>query len=518
MKPFIVIAYALVGFFLGWGIVAVSWSDEKKECITNSLGMKFNRVPKGSFWMGGGKGKPGDRQVEISYDFFMGVYEVTQGQWQLIMGNNPSYFSRGNNQIESDGISDSDLKDFPVDNISWQEANQFMQELNALEEKRGWFYRLPTEAEWEYACRGGANSKEECSFDFYFSQPTLQLTPRKANFRDGGNPEQWLKRTTKVGSYKPNRLGLYDMHGNVAEWCDDSFSPKSFRMVVRGGGFRDLEDRCRVGRRYGLDFGYKWGGCRVALIPDRGWGGRSKKDAPQIYLSFLAKNKADLCGDFTNKDLEKLIAQNPALGWLRVGFPGMDANSLKELAKLKELSYLQVENPFWGKEKGKFLTGGWKDLWRLRSLKIKDLEISNEAMKEIGTLEKLYKLELINCGITNSGIKYISQLEKIQILALTGAQINWEGLNWLAELKNLAVLRLDQTGITNEDLKHLPERLRYLDLRSTKVDDQGLKFLTEGKSLKKIIVSPGQMTKEGIQAAKKTNPKLEVFRFPPLEK
>src|SRR5208283_843249 len=114
-----------------------------------------------------------------------------------------------------------DLKQFPVELVSCDDAQKFIKKLNEQEKGKGWLYRLPTEAEWEYACRGGATTEEECSFDFYFDKPSNDLSSKEANI------ENKVGRTTKVGSYVPNKLGLYDMHGNVWQWCEDRFDPKA---------------------------------------------------------------------------------------------------------------------------------------------------------------------------------------------------------------------------------------------------------------------------------------------------
>src|SRR5262249_23202526 len=163
--------------------------------------------------LGGGNDKPGDQEIEVLHDFFLGKYEVTQEEWQKVMGKNPSHFSReGPGKNEAARFTDAELKRLPVESVSWDDAQDFVKRLNTTLNETGWEYRLPKEAEWEYACRGGPmKDKSESAFDFYLEKPLKQLLMNQANFGNGmGGP-------VKVGSYKPNRLGLHDMHGNVWE-------------------------------------------------------------------------------------------------------------------------------------------------------------------------------------------------------------------------------------------------------------------------------------------------------------
>ncbi len=212
------------------------------EKFTNSLGMSFVLVPKGTFWMSE-KGENAKNLVQIPQDFYMGAYLVTQTEWQTIMGANPSYFSRrGPGKNEVTHISNEDLQRFPVENVSWTDCREFLRRLNARELDLYWQYRLPTEEEWEYACRAGASSKEECSFDYYLNSPTIELLPQQANF----NKDWW--HPTKVGSYEPNSLGLYDMHGNVWEWCQESNG--SLSRKIRGGSWIFQAERCKAASRY----------------------------------------------------------------------------------------------------------------------------------------------------------------------------------------------------------------------------------------------------------------------------
>jgi serine/threonine protein kinase/formylglycine-generating enzyme required for sulfatase activity len=207
----------------------------------NSVLMPFVRLPKGTFYMGW-DGKKKGVKTEIKEDFEIAAHLVTQGQWVAVMGHNPSGFARfGTSWTWVKDISDEELKIFPVESVSWDDAQRFITKLNEKESGRGYLYRLPTEAEWEYACRGGATSEDGCSFNFYFDKPTNDLSSERANIMDylpTGLPKG-LFRTTRVGAYPTNKLGLCDMHGNVFEWCANLYllgeDKPPVRRVFRGG-------------------------------------------------------------------------------------------------------------------------------------------------------------------------------------------------------------------------------------------------------------------------------------------
>lgn len=166
-------------------------------------------------------------EVTISRGFWMGKYEVTQAEYSAVMGNNPSYFTNGATALGSGGGITNQLN-HPVEQVSWFDATNYCVRLTERERlagrlPQGHVYRLPTEAEWEYACRAGTTTA------FHYG-PALRSG--MANFdasveydSSGGSVENpngiWLGQTTPVGSYAPNAWGLYDMHGNVWEWCQD---------------------------------------------------------------------------------------------------------------------------------------------------------------------------------------------------------------------------------------------------------------------------------------------------------
>jgi formylglycine-generating enzyme required for sulfatase activity/tRNA A-37 threonylcarbamoyl transferase component Bud32 len=243
----------------------------------SSVLMTFVRLPKGTFYMGWYGTKGSAKKTPILEDFEIAVHDVTQGQWEAVMGrgNNPSWFSRkGNGRHLVVDISDEELKLFPVENVSWDDAQAFIKKLNEKERRHGYVYRLPTDAEWEYACRNGATSLEECSFHFYLDKPTNDLSSSQANF-DGNYPEgkgekgPLLHRPTRVGAYHPNKLGLCDMHGNVWQWCADLDNPKGSHRVIRGGSWFEFGQFCQAWFRRtiapsdrGINLGF-----RLARVP-----------------------------------------------------------------------------------------------------------------------------------------------------------------------------------------------------------------------------------------------------------
>ncbi len=185
-------------------------------------------------------------EVHITKGFYFGVYEVTQDEYTQIMAQNPSKFNAsGANKLDVQGLN---VSRFPVEAVSWDEAKQFCRKLSEKEVKN---YRLPTEAEWEYACRAGSGTA-------YHHGDTIS--------EQAANVDYKLKRTAKVGLYAKNAWGLYDMHGNVSEWCEDWYEKDYYSKssasdpagpshgvsrVFRGGGWYDYPSHCRSASRKG---------------------------------------------------------------------------------------------------------------------------------------------------------------------------------------------------------------------------------------------------------------------------
>lgn len=205
-----------------------------RPCVptfTNSIGMELALIPPGSFWIGspeGEEGRYGDegprKCIRLTRPFYLGVYAVTQQEYAAIMVDNPTpstFCATGSMRSK---VAKLDTSRFPVEHIDWHDAVLFCRRLSlrAVERKAGRKYRLPTEVEWEYACRGGAS----------LSSPFIwgaTITREHANFRDNTPRKKHLGRPTPVGSYPANGFGLYDMVGNTWEWCADWYSGDAYR-------------------------------------------------------------------------------------------------------------------------------------------------------------------------------------------------------------------------------------------------------------------------------------------------
>jgi formylglycine-generating enzyme required for sulfatase activity len=201
--------------------------QEQPKPFTSSMGMKFAWIPPGTFLMGSPKEEAGRDEKEVQHrvtltkGFYLGVTTVTQEQWNALMTENPSRYKRE--------------KNLPVENVTWDECREFLKKMG---DKDGQAYRLPTEAEWEYACRAGAKG-------LYCYGDDLKMLGRYAWYAD--NAEE---RPHSVAQKKLNRWGLHDMHGNVWEWCADWYGDyprqgvadpqgpeKGTNRVLRGGSF-----------------------------------------------------------------------------------------------------------------------------------------------------------------------------------------------------------------------------------------------------------------------------------------
>ena len=207
--------------------------DKIANTYTNSLGIEFVRVPAGKSKLGGDKGVVGPREVTIPYDFFIGKYELTREEWEKVIGpgTDPSHFSRTNAGRDAvANVSDEDLKRYPVERVSWNDCQEYIRQLNRKAQESGWFYRLPTFTEWEYACRNGPGQTDaDLGCDYYAGEPSMTWTAEMGNLKENG-----LQSPTRVGCYKPNRLGIHDMHGNVSEHLDDIYG---IGRLIAGGRF-----------------------------------------------------------------------------------------------------------------------------------------------------------------------------------------------------------------------------------------------------------------------------------------
>ena len=237
--------------------------------LPNTTVLEMIHIPGGSFLMGSPDSEAGrtlsegpQHQVTLT-EFWMGKYPITQAQWRAVMGNNPSYF-KGDNR--------------PVENVSWHDAMEFC---DRLSKELGQHYTLPSEAQWEYACRAGTTTP------FHFGETiTTDLANYDGNHTYGTGPKGiYREETTDVGSFSPNGFGLYDMHGNVFEWCLDHYHDSykeapadgsawvtggdSDLRILRGGSWFDNPWLCRCASRpYDIPDGRCYDlGFRVVSVP-----------------------------------------------------------------------------------------------------------------------------------------------------------------------------------------------------------------------------------------------------------
>jgi formylglycine-generating enzyme required for sulfatase activity len=246
---FLVVSWLLPCLLWAPGLL---WAQTPPAEVVNSIGMKLVLIPAGTFQMGSRPTEEGAHADEVLHEvrltrpFYLGAYEVTQSQYRQVMGKNPSNFVPGMVRV-------SDTSNFPVENITWKDAVRFCRKLSELpdEKEAGRVYRLPTEAEWEYASRAGTQTAFHFGDDF-------------GSLADYGHFQIDQERETHaVGTKKPNPWGLFDMYGNVWEFCADHHAPRyaeesvvdprgpeqGTERVARGGSYLSKPNHCRSAAR-----------------------------------------------------------------------------------------------------------------------------------------------------------------------------------------------------------------------------------------------------------------------------
>ena len=247
-----------------------------KTTLANGAALELLPIKAGTFMMGSPATELGrfpdevQHEVKIEKDFWMGKTEVTQLQWDAVMGTNPEKYNQA--WYHGDAL--------PMENVSWGEANEFCrrlteQEKNAKRIPANAIFRLPTEAEWEYACRAGTTTAFNNGKEFLQKGGNCPELAEVATFRfNSGGKRGRFNRTKQVATRKPNAWGLLDMHGNVAEWCDDNYTiitppvpetekkskkskkqepvvvnDKASQKIIRGGSFMSMPQFCRAAYR-----------------------------------------------------------------------------------------------------------------------------------------------------------------------------------------------------------------------------------------------------------------------------
>ena len=448
--------------------------------FTNSLGMEFVIIPKGKSWLGGSKDRFGKMEVNLPNDFYLGKYEVTQDQWLQVMGTNPSSCHEGTPD------------ELPVESISWESAQEFLAKLNQRDSQTGWTYRLPTEVEWEYACRGGPmTDRSQSRYDFYLAAPLNDIQLTQANFGE--------ETTTPVGAYAANSLGLYDMHGNVHEWCADPVEGPYGRLfrAHRGGCWRYGAESGRAATEgwFPPAGNSRHLGFRLARVPvmsppldaAKSRGSLAVEDIGRITALTVKQRVAEVVNEIKARHpgLEgtsgHVIEAGKVTGFTFRPYDGHVAVSdLSPLKALPDLNNLQ----FWN-------VSGVVDLDALKGLRLAGLVLGgHDISNPVSSLEPLRGMPLSHLRL------YQCEIQDLE--PLRGMPLEMLSLDRCAKVRDLSPLQgmplinvsLGYTGIQSLDV------FRGLPVKHLAVQHTGVTDLTplEGLELQTFLFTPKSIT------------------------
>jgi formylglycine-generating enzyme required for sulfatase activity len=505
--------------------------------ITNSIGMNLVLIPPGEFDMGSTteetawvveRFKENDNnrvretprhRVKITKPFYLGMYHVTQAEYEKVMGMNPSRYTE--KQVDASTfkppLSERDVKErldsrkkmagkdtsrYPVEWVTWNECVEFCRKLSAIPAERaaGRVYRLPTEAKWEYACRAGTTTQWYCGGD-----ESRTADAAWSWWNAGGM-------THPVGEKKPNAWGLYDMHGNAYQWCGDWFSPDYYKQsplsdpmgppagsdrVMRGGDWSWYASSCRSAFRCHVAptlRGYVTG-FRVSVVP------------PGVAEPTAAERGPDDLGTPEARRHDREVAQ-----WVldikgrrvEVELASGERKSVNRLpdepfrVTALDLTRCKVSDHDMARLRG---------LDRLLGINLSYTNTGDETLQILSELPNLENIFLCSSSYTDQGLKRLGQLKKLKLLwcwPLTDA-----ALAGFSDLEDLESLNCGSTSVKGPGLVHLAKmsKLNWFNLNDTPIDDAGLAFLPELKGLTCIDLVATKITDAGLKA---------LTRFPQL--
>ena len=501
--------------------------------ITNSIGMKLVLIPPGEFDMGSPKElveeemkRPDNDQyykerlpsegpqhrVRITRPFYLGTYLVTQQEYQRVMGTNPSEFSATGNG--KDKVAGQDTKCFPVEMVSWDDAVEFCRKLSNLPEEKaaGRWYRLPSETQWEYACRAGIAGR----YSFSLGGKAVPKEYDERGLFDYG----WFNGNAggtshPVGLKRPNAWGLYDMHGNVWQWCQDWHADDYYEKSPTDDPAGPLGGSSRVGRGSSWDFP-AWR-CRLAFRNSDG-PGSCFHDLGFRISQALAENAPKPLPAVESAD--RTAAEMVLLrgGSLQIVTGNPERRIVVSVAKDLPASTFWIEH----------ISLGYRpvmdtdleclsSLPRLGGVEIYHTKITDTGVAHLCNLPKLVCLWLAGTSVTDKGLESIANLQLLNNLNLPEKTTN-AGFVQVGRLKKMWMLSANGTQVTDDGLQSLKglADLRFLELNDTGVGDQGLVYL-EGLSLTDLALLRTKVTAAGVAKLQAALPNCKINVDPAIQ-
>jgi formylglycine-generating enzyme required for sulfatase activity len=487
---------------------------------TNPIGMKFVLIPPGEFQMGstkeevawaleqGASNSPGYQQrvptetprhrVRISHPFYFGADEVTQGEYQRLTGSNPSAHAAGG--LHAERVAGHDTSRHPVELVSWDEANDYCRRLSetATEKASPHKYRLATEAEWEYACRAGTATRWTFGDDEAELGDYAWFTPNAGN------------RTHPVGEKKPNAWGLYDMYGNVWEWCSDWHGPYPDTLCIDPVGPESGEHRVFRSNPFHSSWHYQRSAYRDFTAPSK----RNFNGGFRVVCEIAAEAALPAARETSSTSALSSAPQAPADTRAREAVRrfyqlGGQIFDLKQRRAYATPDEVPLEGTSLGLEVGEPCTATDADVARMGCLPqiervgLLGKNLTDEVLHAMATWPNLEGLSILpDSQITDEGLDALGQYPRLFDLFLSNRPIDDTTLDRIAKIPHLTQLNLARARITDSGFVRLIERhpeMTSLQLTGNRLSDRSLEALAHCSGLKTLHANDWNITDAGLR-------------------